>query len=209
MTTLIKNILDKSKLDIITDTELRHLVPGSNASRYNQVKRAIAHGDLISIRRGLYILSRRFQRQGFNLYELANRIYGPSYISFEAALSYHGMIPEAVYSVTSASAKQTCSFETPVGIFHYSRIPPNAFMVGVDRVAQGSHVFLMASPLKAITDYVYFKRLDWMGIEPLMQSLRIEQEELNFSSLEMEELQAAYNSRRIFTFLDGLKKDLA
>jgi hypothetical protein len=42
-----------------------------------------------------------------------------------------------------------------------------------------------------------------------MQSLRIEQEELNFSSLEMEELQAAYNSRRIFTFLDGLKKDLA
>ena len=34
---------------------------------------------------------------------LASIIYGPSYLSFEFALSYYGLIPEAVYHFTSAT----------------------------------------------------------------------------------------------------------
>ena len=36
-------------------------------------------------------------------YRLANTICSPSYLSFEFALSYHGLIPEAVYNFTSAT----------------------------------------------------------------------------------------------------------
>ena len=48
---------------------------------------------------------------------IANKIYNPSYVSFEMALSYYRLIPEGVYSITSATAKKTIKFKTTVGDF--------------------------------------------------------------------------------------------
>lgn len=66
----------------------------------------------------------------------------------------------------------------------------------------------MATPLKALADYVYSKKLDWEGLEPLIQSLRIEPESLPFTAQEIDELSAAYQSPRVSRFLTSLKKDL-
>ena len=54
-------------------------------------------------------------------YRLANTICSPSYLSFEFALSYHGLIPEAVYNFTSATfeKKKKKEFKTPFGTFTY------------------------------------------------------------------------------------------
>lgn len=205
---LIEQILDRVAYDVITDTELTALVAKSAPSRYNQIKRALAKGDLIQLRRGLYHLSKRYQRQGVNPYVLSQRIYGPSYVSFETALSYHGLIPEAVYSTTSASSKRSREFQTPLGVFYYTQIPIRVFFEGVERIEKKDQIFLMATPLKALTDYVYAHRLDWEGTAPLTDSLRIERDDLKLNTQEIDELKFAYRTERTTRFLEGLKKDL-
>src|SRR5579863_1173434 len=87
----------------LTDAELEALLEGTPDSRYGKVKRLLAQGKLLHIRRGLYCLT---DMLGYLIkphpFELAQYIYGPSYISFESALSFYQLIPETVYTVTSA-----------------------------------------------------------------------------------------------------------
>src|SRR3989338_8200638 len=107
MSRFIESIRDKIPYDVFTDEAVHQLIRESPDTRYGLVKRAIAKGELIHLRRGLYGFAKKYQRRGTNLFELAQMMYGPSYISFESALSYHGWIPEAVYTVTSAAMKRS------------------------------------------------------------------------------------------------------
>lgn len=56
-----------------------------------KVSRIMAAGELIPLRRGLYL-----QDRTANPLALAPAIHGPSYVSFESALAWHGLIPERV-----------------------------------------------------------------------------------------------------------------
>ena len=69
------------------------------ASPKARLTRMIKSGDVIQVRRGLFLEARE---TGHSLKSLASVIYGPSYISFEYALAHYGLIPERVQSVTSA-----------------------------------------------------------------------------------------------------------
>ena len=89
------------------------------------------------------------------LFEIANRIYTPSYISFEMAFSFYGFIPEAVYGLTSATSRPTRTFATPVGEFLYRTIKAELFFgYNIVEYNRGHH-FDIASPEKAVLDYFY------------------------------------------------------
>lgn len=88
------------------------------------------------------------------LFEIANRIYSPSYISFEMGLFYYHMIPESVYGITSASSRRTYKFKTPIAEFNYKTIKPELFF-GYDIIRYDNKYFKIASPEKAILDYFY------------------------------------------------------
>lgn len=88
------------------------------------------------------------------LFEIANRIYSPSYVSFEMALSYYGLIPESVYGVTSASTRRTYVFKTGIGVFNYKTIKPKLFF-GYDIIQYDDKSFKIASSEKALLDYFY------------------------------------------------------
>jgi predicted transcriptional regulator of viral defense system len=186
------------------------LFPGSEDRRYGLVKRALASGEIIRIRRGLYCLAPKYQKRSVNLYALAQLVYGPSYVSLESALSWHGWIPEAVHAVTSASFKKAKEFATPLGVFRYDRVPQQVFYTEVERLTDASgNVFLMATPLKALADYVYVRKKDWTGMEPAVSSLRIEPQELEqVTDGGLEALSRNYSSPRVKRFLEGLRKDL-
>ncbi|HSW71384.1 MAG TPA: hypothetical protein VLH77_05335 [Gammaproteobacteria bacterium] len=64
-------------------------------------------------------------------FELAQYIYGPSYISLESALSFHKLIPETVYTVTSTTVKRSREFQTPLGVYSFLHLPPENFYVEV------------------------------------------------------------------------------
>ena len=89
------------------------------------------------------------------LYSIANRLYQPSYVSLETALSHYGIIPEVVYAVTSVTTKPTREFKTPKSVFSYQRIKKSVF-AGYSPVTIEGHVVLLARPEKALADYLYF-----------------------------------------------------
>ncbi|HBG26199.1 MAG: hypothetical protein A2Y10_03960 [Planctomycetes bacterium GWF2_41_51] len=211
MNTLTEKIFETAPYGYFTNQDVNTLFPESEDKRYGLVKRAIAGNEVIHVRRGLYCLAPKYQKKNINLYALAQHIYGPSYISLESALSYHGWIPEAVYTVTSVSFGKSKEFKTPLGIFSFNRVPQKVFYSGVDRLTDESSgdVFLMAGPIKALADYVYVYKKDWASLKPAIESLRIEQEELeSVTSDDFDILFEDYPIRRVQKFLNGARKDL-
>jgi predicted transcriptional regulator of viral defense system len=197
-------IKDRIPNDYFKDAELMRLMPGSPDSRFGLVKRAIASGDIIRIRRGLYVLGERHRRSGLDLFELAPAVYGPSYISLESALSYHGWIPEGVQTTTSISPRRSKEFRTPLGVFSYSRYPDFNY-IGVERIQAGRALFLMAGPTKALVDLAYVRKREWADMDALSADWRIDRDDLEKIDREtLLRLKARSAGRRIRRFIEGL-----
>jgi len=105
----------------------------------------------LKIRNGLYALRADPPQEE----AIANRLYAPSYISFEYALSRYGIIPESVYAVTSATTRITREFIVDNKSFTYSHIKKQAYRGYKTEKVEGVTV-LIAEPEKALTDYLYF-----------------------------------------------------
>ncbi len=114
-----------------------------------KVSRMLAAGELIPLRRGLYLRDRTV-----NPLALAPAIYGPSYVSFESALAWHGLIPERVEEIVCATLKRPAEFETPVGRYRYRHVPARVFAIGIERDEDPLLPWLLASPTKALCDSV-------------------------------------------------------
>lgn len=184
---------------------------GSRGARLDALlKRAVASREVWRIHRGLYCLSDRYTQGRVNPLELAQRIHGPSYVSLETALSYHGWIPEGVQAITSVALGRSRTFNTPVGLFSFTRVPQRRFLSGVRRTSvEGGGAFFLATPLKALADHVYVQRCDWHSAAPVVESLRVEDESLAELTGELfDEVMSAYKPGRVSRFLAGLRKDL-
>ena len=110
-------------------------------------------GYIKKIIRGYYIFS-DLEINEYVLFEIANKIYSPSYISSEMALSYYHFIPESVYGITSVSTRRTYSFKTPIAEFIYKTVKPQLFF-GYNLIKYNNKYIKIASLEKAILDYFY------------------------------------------------------
>ena len=210
MTTLTEIALLRSGGKPFTRVELDEWVGGSEDRRNGMLKRALAAGDVLRIHRGIYCLAGKYLPQALDPRVLAQRIHGPSYISLETALAYHGLIPESVQVITSGTAGRSREFGTPIGWFSFSRVPQKTLYAGVERVEnRRGEAFLLASPLKALADYVYVAKCDWRSALPVISSLRVEEDDLErVDSAQFDALAGNYSSRRVRRFLAGLREDL-
>jgi len=133
-------------------------------------------------------------------------IYGPSFVSLESALSYYGWIPEAVYATACVTIKRAKKFKTSIGIFSYEHVPSRDFYVGVDRIETAQSVFFIATPWRALADFMYVTRRSWKTLLDLEQDLRIDIEDvMNSDKKVLKLLVEKYPSRRV---RDNLKKFL-
>ncbi|OGT52763.1 MAG: hypothetical protein A3F17_08690 [Gammaproteobacteria bacterium RIFCSPHIGHO2_12_FULL_41_15] len=169
----------------ISGTELKSMLPGTEDARKAIIKRAVHEGYLQRLRRDYYLIHHIPNKPMINTFELAQFIYGPSYISFESALSYHGWIPEGVTVTCSATVKQTKSLNTPVGEFSFEKIPNNSFKLGVSHIKEESASYLMADPWKAIADMIYCRKKTWGSINDLTLDLRIEEDSIKSHKLDL------------------------
>ena len=209
MQQLTEIALEKAVAGVFTRPEVDCWVGGSPNRQFGLLKRALKAGEVVRIHRGLYCLAAKYLRQKVDPFVLAQRIYGPSYISLETALSYHGWIPEAVYAVTSVSLDRSREFDTPLGHFSFMRVPQATFYSEVTRAEKDAGSFMLASPLKALADYVYVHKRDWTSASPVVGSLRVEENMLaTIEDGEFDRLRDNYSSLRVRRFLDGLRKDL-
>src|SRR5258708_2453039 len=102
MTTLKDKIMEVNFADhLFTDVDLDCLLNRTPAARYGMVNKALKKGEVIKIRRGLYLLADKYRHKKLSKFFLASRIAPHSYISLESAFSYYGWIPEYVTTVTS------------------------------------------------------------------------------------------------------------
>ena len=126
-------------------------------------------GYIKMIVRGHYVFS-DLQLSEPVLYEIANRIYPPSYVSFETALAFYGLIPESVYEICSASTRKTNRFSTSAGRFSYRTIMPAAFF-GYTILTQDNKRYKIAEIEKAVIDYLYLHAE--AATDEAFQSLRL------------------------------------
>jgi len=122
-------------------------------------------GLFVRLKRGLYALKTDVSPEE----EIANRLYKPSYISFEYALAFYNILPEMVYRVTSATTKPTRNFAVGNKVFSYYTIKEKAY-AGYYLVKKVENSFLIAEPEKALVDYLYFTSI---GKKPYNDRLRV------------------------------------
>ena len=174
-----------------------------------KISAMLTKGDIIRVKKGLYILGEPLRRRPFCRELLANLVYGPSYISLEYALHYHGLTPERVEAVTSVTCGRSRTFATPVGTFSYRMIPLEAFRTGMDRVElDDGRSFLVAIPEKALADRIVADRGAGISTqkelhEYLLSSLRIDPAGLReLDPVRVAEIARAYRSRRVKLLAD-------
>lgn len=110
-------------------------------------------GELIRLKKGLYVISPTVSKQSLSVELVANHLYGPSYISYESALSFYGLIPERVYAIKSATTKRKKEYQTPIGSYTYITVPEKYFSIGLyQKIIQESYAFIIATPEKALCD---------------------------------------------------------
>jgi predicted transcriptional regulator of viral defense system len=201
----------QASANIFSQQEVVTAIEGTFFSQHGLIKRAIAGGEILNLRRGLYCLAPKFQKSPLSSFSLAQRILGPSYISLESALGYHGWIPEAVYACCCISSKNSKEYKTPLGIFSYKHIPQQALFAGVQRLTdKENNTFYMASPAKALADYIYIHKKKWTTLEDASEDLRIEPEELySIQPAEIDLLATNYSNKRVKQFLSIWEKAIS
>ncbi len=119
-----------------------------------KIKRDIDKGILFPLVRGIY--ETNSSADGFLL---ASYIYGPSYLSFEYALSFHNIIPERVVVYTNATFNKRKSkfYQNHFGLFTYRDVPNTAFPFSVKAYEENGYAYFIASPEKALCDLLYIK----------------------------------------------------
>jgi predicted transcriptional regulator of viral defense system len=173
----------------------------SHARRF--LGQLMKRGYVERVKKGLYVWGQDIDPTPYSTELLANLIYGPSYVSLEYALSFHGLIPERVATVTSVTFKKNKTFNTPVGVFTYDHINLEAYAAGIRLQIEAQHSFLIATPEKALLDVIALRDVG----DSLLEDLRIEPEE--FARLNVEALKtlgASYKSRAVKTFIKGLAR---
>lgn len=143
----------------------------------NNLTRWVKKGLLIRLRQGLYTFPEYKADNDYLLY-FANKIYSPSYISLHSALSFYGIIPEAVLQITSVTSLKTASFNNEIGVYIYKSVK-NELIFGYNlKTFSGERVLKIAKPEKAILDLLYL--YPFYSSEKELLELRFDQDFLYY-----------------------------
>lgn len=170
------------------------------------LSRMVKSGELVRLKNGFYLISEKIANFPIPYAQIANLLCGPSYISFEWALSYYGMIPEGVYVVTNATVTNSKVFTTPIGTFDYIYLGHQRYSIGIDQKEDGAGSFLIATPEKALADLVHLKSKNLPEndlLTDLIQARRIDEDHLK--NLDMKSLLNIANNYRSKTIVNLVK----
>lgn len=179
----------------------------------DKISDLLKKGIIIRVKKGLYIFGEEFRKRPYSQEILANLMYGPSYISLEYALQYHGLIPERVEAVTSVTTGRSRRFASPVGLFTYRNIPLSAFRTGMDRIEIGEgRAFLIAVPEKALADKIYTDRGPGIRTQKMMSAyleydLRVDTADLiKLKPETLDSIAQRYRSKKIQLLSDLIRR---
>ena len=158
---------------------------------YDKLMELVQQGFLVQLRRGLYHTSGLVSPQIPEPFCIANHLYGPSYVSQDAALAYWGLIPERVYTVSSVTTKPSKEFRIPTGTYTYTHLSSPYYSFGIQSLAvTARQTILIASPEKALCDKIVMTsgvnlRSRKQALAFLLEDLRLDSEKLQGLDLEI------------------------
>ena len=192
---IITNDILKSKINDVTNKDTK-------------ISREIKKGELFKLKNGLYETDENTPG-----YLLACCLYGPSYLSFDYALSYYGMIPEKVVNYTSATRnkKKKKRFENKFGTFLYRDVPQAVYHLEVKLIVEGNYSYQIATKEKALCDKLYTlsplknqKELETL----LFKDLRIDEEEFKkLNSITINNLAKYYHSTNVKLLANYMRRN--
>ncbi len=198
---------------ILTDYQLGRLVAGTDQRRHHLVSRAMKAGELVRLRRGLYVLADEFREHPSHPFAVAQMLVPGSYVSLETALAFHGWIPEAVYTTASiVPGRKVKEFRHErLGLFTFQPLATQrgSFLELVRRVEASGQSFLVAQPVRALLDLVCLRKIEWQGFAWIERSLRIDVDALNkVTGAELRTLKDVYKHQRMRNFISELEQSL-
>ena len=171
----------------------------------NNMVRWTRKGYLIRLRQGVYTFPEYKAVPDAAAY-FAGRMYSPSYISLHTALSFYGLIPEAVVQVTSVTSLKTATFTNGFGDFSYRSVKPELMFGYEPRKVMDGRSLSFATREKAVLDLLYL--YPFYNTEEELEQLRLDQEILH-EELRLERLQAfleKFKSRALEQRVNLLRK---
>lgn len=156
-------------------------------------------GYVVKLKKGLYASLGIEKKKSFSSFHVASILYGDnSYISLESALSYYGLIPEAVYNTISVSTSKTKTFETDLSNFIYKHVKKELFDYFLIKKDEYSAYYRIAEAEKALLDYIYlkYKEEDEISEEYFDEALRLQNYEV-LDIAKLEELESLFKIKKI------------
>jgi len=152
----VENILIRLGISIFSASEFSKILKIKPVSARSFLVRNSKKSDshIIKLKRGLYFFSLNPKIE----LEIANKLYQPSYVSFETALSHYNIIPEMVYAITSVTTKRSKEIMAQNSVYKYYKIKKSLYFGYRTEKLKGRTV-LMAEAEKALLDYIYILSL--------------------------------------------------
>lgn len=119
------------------------------------INRLLANKILFRLERNKYLIKDR----AVNPFNLANLLYNPSYISFETALNFYGILSQFPHELSSATVKKTINKKIMGQQYSYAHLKKELFF-GFSKL----NGVLIADPEKALLDQIYLSQKGWKKI---------------------------------------------
>jgi predicted transcriptional regulator of viral defense system len=180
-------------LIVFNTRELLVSQPQFHVNRLSEWKRK---GYITALRKGYYIFA-DIEVTHYIQFLIANSLYVPSYVSLETALSFHNLIPEIVYAQTSVTTRLPKQFENETGTYTYHQIKRSAYRdYQLLPIPNHTRKVIMATPEKAILDYLYYHP-ELVTPDDFL-SLRLNAEVLRqFDSARLQALTQVFNQEKL------------
>lgn len=216
---LLAKIMSNSWRKYILTPEFDYNILKTALKSYSNVRSKITQllksGEVIRVKKGLYVLGEGQTDVPYSKELLANLMYGPSYVSLDYALSYHGIIPERVPMVTSVTTKRNRHYSTPIGEFSFHVLPIDKYnidfkLISIDHDRQ----FLMASKEKALADKIWFSKNRHLETKPqvlelLVDNFRIDEKVIqSLSTKSLKKINRSFNMSTLETLIKILKEGI-
>lgn len=187
----LSSALRNKKLYLFRLRDIKNLFPEENEKTIkNNLIRWLSKGYYIRLKRDVY----EFIEQGPELripdLYVANKLYEPSYVSLQTALSFYSIIPEVASGVTSVTTGPTRTFKNRYGLFLYRSCKNGAF-TGYRLMTYDSFKVRIADKEKALVDFLYYRLRTGF-------SLDFDEERFNKTILKKTNWTKAFNYARLF-----------
>lgn len=187
----IEKNLQQFKTHIIDHATLSTVLNNNGYTGINdKINKLKKDGLLETLKRGLYLHKSPFSNIYISKEIIANTLLSPSYISFDYALYFYGLIPESVYDITSATTKRSKTFKTKTGIYSFRSVNKELYPIGLKIESTNNGNFIIATKEKALCDKIYYtKDINISSkkamLEFLEYDLRIDIDELEYCNMQI------------------------